>query len=212
MSGVQASPLSQLAALSKSALDLNIELPEARAKRDAKAVVQRKNLALLFWVAAFGVGAVIFDVRSEAADKVAKAEKKWNTKLSQARKLKSSTETVAKRLQDQQNVLQTAYEPKQPLGDVVTVLTNLAPTQLWLTGVTAERGKPLTLRGTALNSASVTTYLGALGKQSRMRDVALVFATNGLVETTPVVNFSIKAHVVGNFPLVDEKAAKGGKS
>ena len=212
MVGAESTGEEELEVLSRSGFDFHIELPEIRAKRAEKAVQQKKSLALLLWVAALGVGAVVFDIRSEAYDKIAKTEKVWKNKLAAAKDTRDKAETVAKHLRAQKDNLSTAFEPSQPLGDVVTVLTNLAPSQLWLTGVSAERGKPLTLRGTALNSASVTSYVSSLGKQSRMRDVKLVFANNGLVETTPVVNFSISAHVVGNLPLADDKAAKAGKS
>lgn len=201
-----------LALLSRSTMDFHIELPETKFKRSAKLVQQRRGLAMLFWVAALAIGAVVFDIRSEASDKVAEVEKTWNRKLTEEKTVKSTAETTAKQRRTQKDNLTIAFEPKQPLGDVVTILTTLAPSQLWLTGLSAERGKPLTLRGTALNSKSVTNYLAALSKQSRMRDVTLVFANNGLVETTPVVNFSISAHVVGNLPLADEKGVKVAKS
>jgi Tfp pilus assembly protein PilN len=82
----------------------------------------------------------------------------------------------------------------------------LAPSDVWLTGVTFERGKPLLVRGTALSGASVAAYLQSLSGQSRFRDVKLVFANDATIETTQVQQFSISAHAVGNLPLTDPKA------
>ena len=44
--------------------------------------------------------------------------------------------------------------------------------------------------------------------ESRFRNVQLIFANNAEIEGTPVVQFAITAHVVGNFPLVDDAGKK----
>lgn len=206
--GAARRPDSALSLLSTGELRFNLELPEVRAKREHQRAQKSKNLALLLWVGALGVAAVVFDIRSDAQQLLAKGEKTWEKRLSSLRSTNSMAQQKAAGLRAQRELLDSAFAPKQRLGDVVSVFTSLAPNQLWLTGLTIERGKRATLRGTALTSAAVTNYLTSLGNQSRVRDVKLVFANNGLIESTPVVNFSISTHVVGNFPLQDEKEAK----
>lgn len=193
--------------LSGASLDLNLELPEKKAAKAAMQVRRGRSLALLLWAAALLMGVIVVNFRVEAAQDFEKSEVHWRKKTKDLKDLNARTRSVASGLQAQQDLLASAFEPKQPLDDFVTVLTNLAPSKLWLTGVTVERGKRATLRGTALSSEAVYSYLASLGRQSRMRDVKLVFANNALIETTPVVNFSISTHVVGNLPLADDKGA-----
>lgn len=193
--------------LSGATFDLNIELPEKKAAKAAMQVRRSRSLAILLWAAALLMAVVVLNFRIESAQDFEKSDAKWKKRVKELNDLNAKTRSVATDLQAQQDLLASAFEPKQPLGDFVTVLTNLTPSKLWLTGVTVERGKRATLRGTALSSSAVSTYVNSLGKQSRMRDVKLVFANNALIETTPVVNFSISTHVVGNFPLPDEKGA-----
>ncbi|MBS1714241.1 MAG: PilN domain-containing protein [Armatimonadetes bacterium] len=197
-----------LAALSNGPFELFLELPEAKLAKAKKEEHKRKNLALLLWVAALGVGAVVYDIRSSEAETVKKADKKWAGRLKTIRSDNSLAQSRATELRSVKGVVDVAFAPKQPLSDVTTVLSNLSPPSLWLTGVSVERGKRATVRGTATNGQAVSAYLTSLGRQSRLRDIKLVFANNALIEKTPVVNFSVSMHVVGNFPL-PEKAAGG---
>lgn len=202
---LDADPLAQLAS---GPFELFLELPEAKLAKSKKEEHKRKNLALLLWVAALGVGAVVYDIRSSEAETVKKADKKWSGRLKTLRSDNSLAQTRATELRAVKAVVDTAFAPKQPLADVTTVLSNLSPQNLWLTGVSVERGKRATVRGTATNGQAVSAYLTSLGRQSRLRDIKLVFANNALIDKTPVVNFSISMHVVGNFPL-PEKATGG---
>ena len=65
------------------------------------------------------------------------------------------------------------------------------------------------IRGTALDSNSVNAYDQALGIDSRYRNVTLVFDNNGTIESKPVQEFSVQAHVVGNMPLPNDATAEG---
>jgi len=207
--GSKYSTLDPLAALSSAGFEMNLELPEKQAKRTANLTARSRNLALLLWSGAILAGVIVFNTHFAAQQAVDNEEAKWTKTLTSLRALDSKTTIVADLVQKQRETLEIAFKPKQPLGDVLTILTNLVPAKLWLTGVTLERGKPLTLRGTSLTSQTVTAYLASLGNQSRFRDVRLVFANNGLIEKTPVVNFSITAHLVGNFPLPE--VSRGAK-
>lgn len=205
ISGIKKSEIDPLAALSGSTFDVNLELPEKRAKR-ASALAQRsRNLALLLWCGAILAAVIVFNARYDAQQAVAKEEARWTKKLTSLRALDQKTKTVADLAQKQKDLIKLSFEPAQPLGDAVSVVAGLAPPKLWLTGITVERGKTLTLRGTSLSSQAVTAFLASLSKQSRFRDAKLVFTNNGMIEKTPVVNFSMTAHLVGNFPLPAEQ-------
>lgn len=200
---------SDLELLTHGTWGMDIELPESRTRREQKAVQSTKGVALMMCVAAMGAAAIVFDVRSEQKALLDKGEKTWAKRLTSLKKDNQLFQSRATLLREQKDQFELAFEPKQPLGDVMTVLTNLAPGQLWLTGISLERGKRASLRGTAMSNQAVTSYLASLGEQSRMRDVKLVFANNATVGKVPIVNFSISAHVVGNMPLPDAK--KGAK-
>ena len=107
--------------------------------------------------------------------------------------------------------IKRAFEPAQKASDVMTLIANQSPKGLWLTGITFERGKTTFVRGTSKDSAGVSDYLQALTTEERLRDVKLVFANNGDIDKTPVVQFSIQGFAVGNLPLVDAKKKKGSR-
>jgi hypothetical protein len=83
---------------------------------------------------------------------------------------------------------------------------------VWLTGFTAERGKPFTARGIAKTGDGVVQYLQALTLEQRLRDVKLVAsANNAKIDETPVVQFSISAFPIGNLTLADPEAKKSAR-
>jgi Tfp pilus assembly protein PilN len=201
-------PLTDLKFLSTEVLDINLELPEELAKRQAHRLTRAKNLALLMWVAALGVGAVIYDIRAGDAGLIAKDDQRWSRTLSGLRKTKVQAEAKATELEKVNKSVLLAFQPKQRLSDVAVVLSSKTPQGVWLTGFNLERGKMATVRGTGVNEVAVQQYLTNLTNEPRLRDVKLIFANNGTIEATNVVQFSISAHIVGNFPL---DAPKGGK-
>ena len=89
-------------------------------------------------------------------------------------------------------------------------MSNDLPKNAWLTNVGVGRGQNIVIRGTATTGDDVAAYVQALSKEARLRDVKLIFANNSLIESTPVVQFSVSAFPVANLPLVD-KVAKGAK-
>ncbi len=208
--GAEHWPEDPLAIVAGDASGPSLELPEARKAKASKEEHRKRNLALLLWVAALGVAAIVVDGRLDNADHLKKDEAQWVKHLKAVKAENGLAQAKAQELRQEQQVLSTAFDPKQPLTDVTTVLSNLTPEGLWLTGVSIERGKRATLRGTAKTGEAVSTYLASLGQQNRLRDVKLVYRNNTLIDKTPVVNFSISMHIVGNFPLTDKLAEKGG--
>lgn len=202
-------PLSDLKCLSSASLDINLRLPEEVAKQRAQKVTRSKNLALLMCVATMGVAAVVYDIRAGDAALIEKDNKRWGKQLADLRKAKSLAEAKVSELNKRNASVVLAFQPKQRLSDVATVISSYAPAGVWLTGFSLERGKEATIRGTATTEAGVQAYLSTLANEPRLRDVKLIFANNALIESTSVVQFSMTAHVVGNFPL--EQPKKGGR-
>jgi len=185
-----------------SKLNLDIELPEAIESRERKAVAVRARVAILMWVAVFVVGLYVFTDRADAA---AKAKAAQSIFLVVTAKLKSKDASYKLQLADDnkmQTDLETAFHPAQHMSDLLAVISNEAPANVWLTGITLERGKQVLVRGTAMTSEQVASYVQTLAAEPRLRDVKLIFANNATIEQTPIVQFSIQAHAVGNLPIV----------
>lgn len=197
-----------LAGLTGGNLALNLELREVVEKREKQRHGRTQRVALLLWVAAFLLGAVLWDQRSTEAAVISKGDARWRKRLGTLQTTKNQAQAKLTSIQSMNTALDLGFEPSQRMSDVVRVVSSLAPEGLWLTGVTLERGKPLMLRGTAMNNEAITRYLEALSGQSRFRDVKLVFANNGQIEKTNIVQFSLTAIVVGNLPLDSEVLKK----
>lgn len=186
-------------------LGINLETREAVEKREKAKQSNRTRLAVLMCASAALLALLVFVDRSEQAEVVRIANAKWNKTLTDRRNDAKKLETDLTRLSATAESLKRALAPAQLPGDVYTVVSNYAPKGLWLTGTTYERGKIMYIRGTAANSDAVHSYLQSLTSEPRLRDVKLVFANNGEIEKTPVVQFSIQAFPVGNLPLIDPK-------
>ncbi len=196
--------VSGLSTLSSAHLPLTLEPPDIVAKRASDKLARARRVAVILWLAAVLLAAVVWDTRSRDLEVITKGEAKWKKELSNLRKTKDQANAKFASLSKVNTALGLAFEPKQRIGDIASLLNNLTPEGVWLTGLTIERGKLLSIRGTSLNGEGVTKYLERLATQARFRDVKLAFANNGQIEKTNVVQFSISAHAVGNFPLDTE--------
>lgn len=200
------SPKSGILSLMQGALPLTLEPPDVVLKRDQLKISGARRTAIILWLAAFMLGAVVWDMRSRDAEVVEKGSAKWKSLLSGLKKTHDQGSAKLTSLRKVDTALDLGFEGKQKLSDVTSLLNNLTPDGLWLTGITIERGKLALLRGTATNGDAVTKFLEVIAAQPRFRDCKLVFATNGEIEKVNVVQFSISAHVVGNLPLATEDA------
>ncbi|MCX7799756.1 MAG: PilN domain-containing protein [Fimbriimonadales bacterium] len=191
-------------------LDLHLEHPERAAERARRKTRARvRQAAMLAAATAVLWTAIGLDISDRAAAR-AQAEARWNARLAKLRKERSSLEArfaTARRLS---NALDRAFEPAQRVSDVALVVAEAVPPSAWLTGFTVERGRPASLRGSALDNESVGSLVRSLTSNGRFREVRLLFANRMEVEETPVVQFSVGAHVVGNLPLLSaEKTVRG---
>jgi hypothetical protein len=183
-------------------LDINIELPDAVEARKKKSLYVRGRTAIMIWLAAIVLGLVLLQFRSDLADQVASGMAHYNSSHNQLDKTLASVKSKATSEEALQSTLLTAFQPAQLPSDVVAAFSKwVNPSKMWIGGFTFERGKPLLLRGTAMDSDTVAAFVQALAIDPRFRDVKLVFANNGTVENKPVVEFSIQAHVIGNLPV-----------
>ncbi|HEY3780827.1 MAG TPA: PilN domain-containing protein [Fimbriimonadaceae bacterium] len=183
-------------------LDINIELPEAVENRKKKALYVRGRTAVIIWLAAVILGLFLLQNRSDMAAKVAAGLTHYNSSQKQLTKVLGSTKAQATSENTLSGTLLTAFQPAQQPSDVIAAFSKyINPAKMWIGGFTFERGKPLMLRGTALDSDTVASYVASLDLEPRFRDVKMVFANNGTVENKSVVEFSVQAHVIGNLPI-----------
>lgn len=180
-----------------------LELPEEAARRAKEQVSARARFAVLLCLAALACGALVWADRQDKLSNLKRGEATWIREQRRLKGIHDSAVAASNKSSAMKTALQTVFEPKQPIGDVILVVSSKTPKGLWLTGFTLERGKPMNLRGTAKNNDAVAEFLQALSQTERFRDVKLTFANNAKIEDTPVVNFAMSAHVIGNFPMSD---------
>ena len=182
-----------------------MEPPIEAAKRSAMQAAGRARLALLLWASCITLGVLVFLDRSDEAKEARKEDAQAAVALRKQRLVRDSVASDISKQRQLSEQLERAFEPGQRLIDVLSISGDLAPGNIWLTGSVLERGKPILIRGTSTNSASVASYVESLGAQDRFRDVKLVFANSGDINQQPVVQFSVSMHAVGNLPLIDPK-------
>ena len=189
---------------------LNIELPEVVVGKARRASQGKFRFAAVLWLAALIYGGYVYYSRSGAAqaltasvNKAARERQDVQKKIDALVAEKSAADANFKKIQQ-------ALAPSQPISDVLTLIVNSVPKDAWINGITFERAKPIQIRGTALTSDAVTQYTAALAMNDRLRDVQLQFANNSDIEKTPVVQFAVTAHVIGNLPLIED-SKRGAK-
>ena len=194
-------------------LDLRLELPEAVAARSAEATRKGMRTAILTLAASALVSMYAFTLFSDAATARKESETRQNSRLqtvkNAAKKATASSNAQIAKKED----LDLAFSPAQKISDILTVATVSAPKGIWLNNVTIERGKAITLRGTALNAPLVAAYVKRLDTdpQRRFRDVQLTNANNTLLNQVPVTVFVVQAFPVGNLPFVGKPGSTASK-
>lgn len=187
---------------------LNIELPYVRAQAESKKIEGARRLTVLMACVAICAAAFVYldrDDHSKKLQKIVDASNRKRISIENGIKL---TESRVADATSGKEVVESAFNFAQVPSDVITAASNATPKDAWLTGITFERGKLLQIRGTATGSQAVAAYVSALTQSDRFRDVKLNFANNAKIEDTPVVQFSMTAHVVGNLPLLDKSKEK----
>ena len=187
-----------------SADGFRFELPEVVMKRETGREQGKLRFAALLFLASLTLAAYALtekaDFNALEARRVADAKRN----ATRSGRIMKEAEASAQDAITVNSALERAFKPAQRASDIAILAGNRLPTGAWLTGVTYERGKAATFRGTAKTSEDVAKYLDLLRKEKRLRGVELVFATDSAIEKTPVVQFSVSAFPVGNVPLTEE--------
>lgn len=201
------SSLELLASTQADAIGIHLELRETIDARAAKIRGARMRNAVALALGALLLAGYAFQDRANAQIELNHLKAQWSSSDLKTNAAKSTQLTRKTAAQAVAADLDRAFHPAQRVSDVLSIVGNLAPQGVWLTGVDVERGKPLLIRGTATSSEAVAGYVNALAgeKDKRFRDVRLVFANNGTIEQRAVVQFSVQGFPVGNLPLVDQK-------
>jgi hypothetical protein len=201
--------LDDLSALSLSdGPELLLVLPEQIAALDKKKTRSRGLIALVAFVVAAGTVDMVMQDYEFAGKEAAKAT---NINADARKYFKDQHRIINAdlvKLENEAAVLSNAFEPAQQPGDVAQVAANLVPEGVWLTGLTIDRGRPLQIRGTARTSEAVSLYVQTLSASERLRDVKLLFANNAKIDETAIVRFSVTAHIVGSYPLVQKQTRR----
>ena len=190
--------------------DFNIELPEDIVHRAKARAAMKVRVAVVLWLVAVAAGVYVYLDRAGMAQAYATAAMSQQSKRDKVKQEMNDVSAKVKMQEGNKASLDTAFAPSQPITDVLTLVSNTLPEGAWLTGVTFERGKDIQIRGTAIRGETVSNYVSELALNNRLRNVVLQFANNTEIENTPVIQFSVTAHVVGNFPLANasQKRAK----
>jgi Tfp pilus assembly protein PilN len=189
-------------------LEFDLEPPQRVAEIAKAQSAQRSRLAALMAVAALGLAAYAWSDYDEARAKVARQQSRANSAVSRLQATQRAAESDAAKAATLREGVRRVFSPAQKASEILTLPANRVPAGIWLTGCTFERGRPISIRGTARSSNDVATYLDRLNAEARLRDVKLVFANNAKIDETEVVQFSISAFPVGNLPLEEPKSSR----
>ncbi len=184
-------------------LDLLSDDVRTRAALETKR--RRHRQAYLVAAASLLLAAYVANDRNTKGAEVERRQRKLNAEVKRYETVLGLYTSRNAKLDPQAKLLERAFTPAQRTSDLAYLVPSLLPKDAWLTNLSHERGKPLTVRGTARTSDAVANYVKSLGTQSRLRDVRLSFANVAEIETKPVVNFALTAFPVGNVPLEEPK-------
>lgn len=115
------------------------------------------------------------------------------------RKLKAAQQEYDQ-VRTQTEMLQTALQPTHNWLDVLLDVSDRAPRTVWLSGIDLEKGKPIAIRGTALNSQGVQTFWGNLSRSPLFTKPALAYSNAAKIGERQVFQFGINSEIVGNTP------------
>lgn len=179
----------------------SFELPEERGLGAKQRSAARTRSAVLLLVAALLVAVLVWTNRQQQFNDVRSAQASWTRQLTKLKSIRDGDTNATESVTSVEHKLDLAFQPAQPVSDIVSVVSDSLPPGAWLTQMNVERGQPLQLRGIAKSSADVATLVNSLGSSPRFRDVKLVFANSATVQKIPVIEFNVSAWCVGNVPL-----------
>ena len=173
--------------------EIERERAAARIKARIKAVVAAV-LALVALAAYFGSGVIAEHQREQKV--LRELNRRAEAVVQQANRLQARRLFLANQL----SALQEALYPQYPILDVIREISDRAPQGVWLTGITFEKGKPLTVRGAALSHSLAATYADELKRSPCFVEVNAGYSNEVTIGDKKIVQFSITGVVKGNEP------------
>lgn len=173
--------------------EIERERTAARIKARIKAVVAAV-LALVALAAYFGSGVIAEHQREQKI--LRELNRRAEAVVQQANRLQARRLFLANQL----SALQEALYPQYPILDVIREISDRAPQGVWLTGITFEKGKPLTVRGAALSHTLAATYADELKRSPCFVEVNAGYSNEVTIGDKKIVQFSITCVVKGNEP------------
>ena len=192
---------------------IELELAEDVRARQVSEQTRRLVISSAYLVGALLLAGLAYLSNARAVASAGMARNAAQESLNKLNASLATESSLAGKWQQMDGVLQRTLFPAQGPGDVITEVTNQVPDNVWLTGITFTRGKPLVVRGTAMTNADVNVFYQHMTDDTRFRDVQLLFESNGTIDKAPVVEFSLQAFPIGNLPLIDDshKEAEASK-
>ncbi|MCX6360708.1 MAG: PilN domain-containing protein [Armatimonadetes bacterium] len=185
-------------------------LPEERVRQETRGSAILARSAALAACVALALGVTAWRDRGAAMADAARVTAALSRETGRLRSASQSASNRSKQSATVQATLKDAFEPGQPISDLVNVVADSLPPEVWITGLSVERGKPIQVRGTAGTPTQVAGILDRLGGTPRVADARLVSANTSRIGMVPVVQFSVSAAAAGNpaMPTPPKKAAK----
>ena len=184
--------------------DIDLEPEDIREAKEKKARAYRHRMAYLTFAAGIAITALVVNDFLTRSDEVAKKQRKADVQVASVKKMKALYEDKITKLDPQAKQVKLAFAPAQRISDIAFIVSGLVPKGAWLTGLTIERGKTITIRGTAKDADQIASFVKSLGEQNRFRDVKLIQVSSGTIESAPVFQFTVNAFPVGNLPIMDQ--------
>lgn len=206
--GTAATTIPPLATTVPTDPKIDLEPAAVREGREERARQRRQRRGILVFLAGAATLALWVLDYYDQVTKVEQAQNKANTEVSRMTKRQALVEADVNKLNPQAEKLNRAFQPAQRLSDIAKIVSQVTPEGAWLNGIVLERGKMISVRGTAKDAAVVATFVKSLAEQKRFRDVKLLFANSAEIESEPVVQFSVTAIAVGNLPVIDASRKK----
>ncbi|MGC8833510.1 MAG: pilus assembly protein PilM [Armatimonadota bacterium] len=175
--------------------EIEREKAAARVKARIQAAVAAV-LALMALIAYFGSGVIAEHQKEQKA--LRELNRRAEAVVQQANRLQARRLFLANQL----SALQEALYPQYPILDVIREISDRAPQGVWLTGITFEKGKPLTVRGAALSHTLAATYADELKRSPCFVEVNAGYSNEVTIGDKKIVQFSITGVVKGNEPKV----------
>ncbi len=194
-------------------LRLKLELPESVAARAANEGNRRLRLSFLVLLLSLVFATTAALNYSDAKSAVDKQNANTNNAF---QRVKDEAKKAAAKSSAQvalRDALNGAFAPAQKISDILAITTNAIPKGAWLNNISIERGKAISIRGTATQESLPAEFLKRLdtsttNDRNRFRDVQLTNANNTQVNKTSVTVFVVQAFPVGNLPFIIKPGTK----